>query len=83
MELIYFNGYIHKEQIEVKNEKEEKQMITGEAIRISKFAKRNIILGGSAVLMMLAAFFASVSCLGHFYEPEVPQKLLEKRNGLK
>ena len=47
-------------------------------VRFSDIAKRKALQGSGALLLGLAVFFASAPCTGHFYEPEVPQKLREK-----
>ena len=73
--VIKFSEVAGRKIEEPKNNKEEKQMKNSNIIRFSEMAKRNVLRGGSALLMVLAVFFASAPCIGHFYEPEVPQKL--------
>ena len=43
-------------------------------IKISDIAKKKALFC-SALLMLLASLFAAAPCIGHFYEPEVPEKL--------
>ena len=59
--------------------KEEKQMKTSNITRISEIAKKYALRRSGALLMALAALFASAPCVGHFYEPEVPRKLKGER----
>lgn len=43
--------------------------------RFKRVARKRILHASGTFLMALAAFFAAAPCSGHFYEPEVPQKL--------
>lgn len=63
---------------ETKIIKEEKQMKKSNITRISEIAKKYALRRSGALLMALAALFAAAPCIGHFYEPEVPQKLRDK-----
>lgn len=42
---------------------------------ISKFLKKHAICASTSCFAVFAIFFASATCLGRFYEPEVPKKL--------
>lgn len=44
-------------------------------IRFSQIAKKSVLRGSSVFLGAVAVFFASAACVGHFYEPEVPEKI--------
>ena len=57
-----------------KIKKEDVQMKTN-IIKISDIAKKKALFCCSALLMLLASLFAAAPCIGHFYEPEVPEKL--------
>ena len=77
--VIYFSETAAKKLEDPKNIKEEKQMKKS-IIRFSEILKKNVLRGGGAMLMLTAAFFASVACTGHFYEPEVPKRLQSGNN---
>lgn len=76
--VIKFPEVAKKSIIEAENNKEEKQMKKSNIIKISEIAKKYALRGSSAFLTALAIVFASATCLTHFYEPEVPQKLWDK-----
>jgi Staphylococcal AgrD protein. len=43
----------------------------------SETTKNGVLASFSVLLTAIALFFASAACFGHFYEPEVPQQLLD------
>ncbi len=44
-------------------------------VRLTDIMQKKSLHGGGAFLAAVALFFASATCLGHFYEPEVPENL--------
>ena len=40
---------------------------------LTDFMRKKALHGGGAFLAAIALFFASVTCLGHLYEPEIPE----------
>ena len=45
-------------------------------ISFSEAAKKYSVRASTGLLVAFAMFFAAAPCLGRFYEPEVPEKLL-------
>ena len=77
--VIYFSETAVKKLEEPKNIKEEKQMKKS-IIKFSEITKKNVLRGGGAFLMVIAAFFASVACTGFFYEPKFLRSYRRKHN---
>lgn len=63
-----------KDNSDVKS-KEVRRVDINNIIRFSEVAKRSVLHGSSIFLTAIAVIFASAACVGHLYEPEVPEKL--------
>ena len=53
----------------------DKKMKQDKVIRLTGILQKKSLHAGGAFLAAVALFFASAPCLGHFYEPEVPEQL--------
>lgn len=76
--VINISEMVNRRTVEPKNNKEEKQMKKS-VIKFSETAKKSVLRSSGAILTVIAAYFASVACMGHVYEPEVPEKLARKK----